>query len=162
MSLAIRPEAAADQAAVRALHCAAFPTPAEADLVEALHDSGDVMFSLVAEQDGRIVGHVLFSRIAGPSGCLALAPVAVEPGRQRQGIGTHLIEAGIAEAADGGWRAIFVLGDPAYYTRFGFTAEAAAGFSSPYAGEHFMARFLDEDPPAPGPIAHAEPFAALG
>jgi putative acetyltransferase len=161
MRASIRPEADADRAAVHALNSAAFPTPAEADLVAALHESGDVMFSLVAEQDSRIVGHVLFSRLAGPSGCLALAPLAVEPGHQRQGIGKQLIETGIAEAQDGGWRAIFVLGDPAYYTRFGFTAEAAAGFPSPYAGEHFMARFLGDDPPAPAPIAHAEPFAAL-
>lgn len=162
MSLAIRPEAAADGAAVHALHCAAFPTPAEADLVAALHEAGEVMFSLVAEQQGGIVGHVLLSRVAGPFGCLALAPVAVDPGRQRQGIGRQLIEAAIAEAEDGGWRAIFVLGAPAYYTRFGFTTEAAAGFTSPYAGEHFMARFLGDDPPAPAPIAHAEAFAALG
>lgn len=162
MSLTIRPEEAADRAAVHALCCAAFPTSAEADLVEALHRSGDVMFSLVAERKRRIVGHVLFSRVAGAFGCLALAPVALEPGQQRQGIGRQLIEAGIAEAQDGGWRAIFVLGDPAYYTKFGFTLEAGAGFSSPYAGEYFMARLLGDDPPAPAPIAHAEAFAALG
>jgi putative acetyltransferase len=160
--MAIRPEESADRAAVHELHCTAFGTHAEADLVEALHESGDVMFSLVAESQGEIVGHVLFSRIAGPTACLALAPIAVQPDQQRRGIGRQLIEAGIAEAADGGWRAIFVLGDPAYYTKFGFTAEAAAGFPSPYAGEHFMARFLGDGPPAPGPIAHAAPFAALG
>ena len=162
MSLAIRPEAAADRAAVHTLLCAAFATPAEAELVQALSHSGDVMFSLVAEQQGSIVGHVLLSRLAGPFGCLALAPVSVAPERQRQGIGSRLIEAAIAEAQDGGWRAIFVLGDPAYYSRFGFAAEAAAGFTSPYAGQHFMARFLGDDPPAPAPIAHAEAFAALG
>lgn len=91
-----------------------------------------------------------------------LAPLAVAPERQRQGIGAALVAAALAAAAGGGWRAVFVLGDPAYYRRFGFDAALAAGFDSPYAGPHLMARPLGGPLPARGgPIRHAPAFAAI-
>jgi predicted GNAT family acetyltransferase len=73
-----------------------------------------------------------------PFRALALAPVSVAPERQKAGIGSALVRSAVERARQAGWEAVFVLGDPAYYGRFGFDAHRAAGFSTPYAGEHFM------------------------
>lgn len=121
---------------------AAFATAAEADLVDRLRRAGDVAIGLVAIDDDEVVGHVAFSPMAGPLKALGLAPVAVAPGRQRQGIGSALVRHGLEQAKAEGWEAVFVVGAPDYYRRFGFTAEAASGFASPYAGPFFMARSL--------------------
>lgn len=144
----IRAENAADRAAIFALTEAAFKQHDEAKLVDALRASGDSVISLVAEDAGEIVGHVLFSKLVSPARCLGLAPISVAPARQGQGIGAALINHALEMAARDGWRAVFVLGDPAYYTRFGFGVEAAAKFSSPYPKEYLMARDL-----APGALA---------
>jgi putative acetyltransferase len=94
---------------------------------------------------------------------LALAPVAAAPDRQREGIGSALIEAGHAIARSQGWDAIFVLGDPAYYGRFGYDAELAAGFTSPYAGEYYMVLALTGALPATeGQVSYASAFDGLG
>lgn len=141
---------------------AAFGGPEEAVLVARLHADGDVVLSLAAEQEGRIVGHVLFSRLQAPVRALALAPVAVIPDRQGCGIGSALIRAGLARAADAGWQAVFVLGDPDYYSRFGFATGPAGGFASPYASPHFMALALASDLPVrSGEIGYPDAFAAL-
>ena len=108
---------------------------AEAALVEALRADGDVVAELAALRDGEVVGHVLFSR-AVPGSIAALAPAAVRTDLQGQGIGGALIRAGLAACAAQGIEAVVVLGDPAYYGRFGF---APARVSSPYAGPHFQA-----------------------
>ena len=70
---------------------------------------------------------------------LGLAPVAVHPSFQKQGIGSALIREGLDRAKKDRWRCVFVLGDPAYYGRFGFRVESAKGYSSLYSGRHFMA-----------------------
>lgn len=101
-----------------------------------LRDDGDAILSLVAVQDAAIVGHVMLSPMSAPFRALGLAPLSVLPRWQRQGVGTALLQAAIGKARDGGWSAVFVLGDPAYYRRFGFRADLAAGFTSPYAGPH--------------------------
>ncbi|MBI1237997.1 MAG: GNAT family N-acetyltransferase [Alphaproteobacteria bacterium] len=139
--------AAGEGRAVRYIEEAAFGQPDEANLVSALVRDGDAIFSLVAEVDGKLLGHALFSALAvifedRIERALALAPVAVLPEHQRQGIGSALIRDGLGRAAATGWSAAFVLGDPAYYTRFGFSVEAAAPLESPYAGPHFMASEL--------------------
>jgi putative acetyltransferase len=144
----IRPETASDHAAITALTEAAFKQPAEAKLVDALRASGDSVISLVAEDGGQIVGHVLFSKLVSPARCLGLAPISVAPARQRQGLGAALINLGLEMAARDGWQAVFLLGDPAYYTRFGFRVADAAKFSSPYPKEYLMARDL-----SPGALA---------
>lgn len=95
--------------------------------------------ALVAELDGAIVGHVLLSRMTAPFPALALAPVSVTPLHQNRGVGAALVRAALARAAAGEWRGVFVLGDPAYYGRFGFDVALATEFDSPFAGEHFMA-----------------------
>jgi len=74
--------------------------------------------------------------------CLGLAPVAVLPGRRRAGIGSALIREGLKRARRQGHEAVFVLGDPAYYGRFGFRADLAQGFACAHAGPHFMALAL--------------------
>ena len=142
--MSLRPAEPRDAAAIRAVHVAAFPTPLEADLVEALERDGDAAISLVAERVGEIVGHVLLSRmhVSGDGRlyqALGLAPVAVLPGFQGAGIGAALIEGALAIAKANGEELVFLLGEPDYYRRFGFSAEAAAPFGSPYSGPYFMA-----------------------
>ncbi|MBA3511894.1 N-acetyltransferase [Sphingomonas sp.] len=159
----IRAAAPGDHSAIRDVLLAAFPGPDEADLVEQLRADGDAAIELVAEQDGRIVGHILFSPVHGPFRALALAPVAVAPQRHGEGIGSALIKAGHELARGQAWDAIFVLGEPAYYRRFDYDPALAAGFDSPYAGPYFMALALRGALPATeGQVTHARAFAGLG
>ena len=159
---AIRAEDERDHDAVRDVHRLAFANEAEGRLVDALRRSGDAVLSLVAEQDARIVGHILFSRLAAPMRALALAPVGVRPGHQGRGIGSALIREGLERARDGGWAAVFVLGDPAYYGRFGFSVAAAKGYACAYAGDYFMVRALGSRRiPEAGRIVYPAPFADL-
>lgn len=165
----IRPESGDDVEAVRAVHLAAFPTAAEADLVTRLREDFDSEISLVAERSGEIVGHVLLSRmsVSGASQAfraLGLGPVGVLPGYQGSGVGSDLIRSALAIARTLGEELVFVLGEPEYYTRFGFTAEAAAPFASPYAGPYFMAFWLRPNaaPPIHGKADYAPAFAGLG
>jgi len=96
-----------------------------------------------------------------PFPALALAPVSVIPARQRGGIGSLLIKEAVNRARTKGWAAIFVLGDPNYYERFGFNRDEAMGFTSPYAGHHFMVLKLSPSLPSTGDLRHAPAFAAL-
>lgn len=164
----IRPAEPGDAAGIRAVHEAAFPTGAEADLVAALTREGDAIVSLVEERQSEIVGHVLLSRMAvtgdgHPVRALGLAPVGVLPGFQGGGIGKELIEAALAIAQATGEELVFVLGEPDYYTRFGFSAETAAPFASPYASPYFMALALQPGfaMPAQGEAAYARAFSDL-
>lgn len=151
------------------MHLAAFPTPVEADLVEALVREGDAVVSLLAERHGEIVGHVLLSRMQATSNgrklrALGLAPVGVLPGFQGGGIGAKLIEGALGVARATGEDIVFLLGEPDYYARFGFSAATAAAFASPYAGPWFMALPLGPGfvAPASGEAAYARAFSDLG
>jgi len=139
----IRDETGNDEAAVRQVVVAAFGQPVEADLVDALRASGDAVISLVAEDEGEIVGHVLFSKLQAPGQCVALAPVSVMPNRQKQGIGSNLIRQGLARARHDNWQAVFVLGAPEYYQRFGFDVALADKFETAYPKPYFMAVELE-------------------
>lgn len=168
MSGGLRPAEPRDAAGIRAVHLAAFPTPAEADLVDALARDGDVVVSLVGEARGEIVAHVLLSRmrVTGDGRlyrALGLGPVGVRPPFQGAGIGRRLIEGALAIARATGEELVFVLGEPDYYRRFGFSTETAAPFASPYAGPYFMALALTEGlaTPAQGEAAYAPAFAGL-
>ena len=158
----VRDARAADHSAIREVLLAAFPGPDEADLVEQLRANGAAVIELVADSNGQIVGHILFSPVEAPFRALALAPLAVSPDRQRQGIGSALVDAGHAIAREQCWDAVFVLGDPAYYRRFGYDTALAATFNSPYAGPSFMivslGGALDADG---GQVQYADAFAAL-
>jgi putative acetyltransferase len=160
----VRLETQDDIATIRAVEEAAFLQSAEAKLVDDLRDAGDSVFSLVAVEGETVIGHVMFSRLTAPFPALALGPVAVLPERQRMGGGSRLIREGIARSEAAGWLGIFVLGDPAFYRRFGFDGGKASGFISPYAGPHWMALPLgrNELPASTGSIQHAAAFAKLG
>ena len=122
-NLTIRPERDVDAAAIRAVTSAAFPTPAEATLVDALRRQQASVISLVAEDGDRVVGHILFSPVTlngSDQAMLGLAPMAVSPERQRQGIGTGLVRAGLDASRERGAAAVVVVGHPAFYPRFGF------------------------------------------
>lgn len=128
----IRVERPGDHAAVAALHVRAFGQPAEARLVEALRAAGAATLSLVAERDGRVLGHVLFSPVVVRDGtrawdAIGLGPVAALPEQQRQGIGSALVRAGLDACRELGHRVVFVLGHATYYPRFGFRPAVAAG-----------------------------------
>lgn len=142
MELTIRPETGGDVAAIREVEEAAFGQPDEADLVDRLRDDGEVLLSLVAEVDGRIEGHILFTRLwidPGSVPAVALAPLAVSPTWQRRGIGGRLIEAGLEVLRQQDERIVFVLGHPSYYPRFGFEADKASLLESPFPRESYMA-----------------------
>ena len=134
----IRAETPRDAAAVRAVHLAAFPTDLEARLVDAIRANGNDRVSLVAEVGGKVVGHALFSpvEVEGHEG-IGLAPVAVLPDLQGRGIGSALVQAGIAACSRLGVKFIVVLGEPRYYRRFGFRATHLGNQYG--AGEEFMA-----------------------
>ncbi len=134
----------ADRAAVRAVVTAAFGRTDEADLVEQLRGSEHALTSLVAEADGQIIGHILFSRMWIDTtqrlvSAVALAPLAVLHEHQRKGIGSLLIRHGLELLRERGERIVIVLGHPDYYPRFGFSAEKAKPLQSPFPPEAFMA-----------------------
>lgn len=139
MDVRIRPESAADVEQTFAVVEAAFRHRLEAELVNALRRSASPQVSLVAEADGVVVGHVFFSPIRidsplpAPPAC-QLSPVAVLPDQQRRGIGSELIRAGLTRCVALGWSAVFLVGNPAYYSRFGFRKAGPMGFS--YPGPH--------------------------
>jgi len=158
----IRDEEPGELPAIRGVVEAAFGQRQEADLVDRLRADGDGVLSLVAVDGGKVVGHVLFSEMTAPFRALALAPVSVVPERQRSGIGSRLIRAGLSRAEEDGWVGVFVLGEPDYYGRFGFDAVRARGFESPYAGPYLMVRALGRElPVTTGTIGHAPAFASL-
>lgn len=148
----IRPEAPGDAEAISALLRAAFGGDDEARLVQALRRDGDLHTSLVAVAQGVVLGHVALSPLAGDRPALALAPVAVHPALQGRGLGGFLIDHALARVGD---QSVVVLGDPGYYTRFGFRA---ADLASPYAGPHLM---MIGDLPPGTEIRHAPAFASL-
>ena len=153
----------ADHAAIAAVTEAAFGQPDEAGLIERLREAGDVLFELVAVEDGEVVGHILFSRLWADSVGMyaALAPLAVRPGLQRTGHGSALVRAGLESAREFGAHGVLVVGDPAYYPRFGFSAEAARQVAAPYAGRPaFMAIALEAGAfDAPLSVAYPEAFS---
>jgi putative acetyltransferase len=132
----VRPERPADRDAVRRVHATAFATPEEADLVDALRAGADPLVSLVAEDAGEVVGHVMFSPVTLPDHpelrLMGLAPLAVVPPRQRTGVGAALTRAGLERCRDVGAGAVVVLGHPAYYPRFGFARADAVGIGCPF------------------------------
>ena len=149
MSLVIRAEAPSDLDPIRKVNRAAFGQEDESRLVDALRDGGYVRLSLVAEREERVVGHILFSDLPIITDCgtlptLALAPMAVRPEFQRQGIGSELIRRGLDLCQAQGHRTVIVLGHPEFYPRFGFSAELARPLVSPFSGEAWMALELEK------------------
>lgn len=132
----IRTATDGDLPSIDRVHEAAFGHAGEASLVRALlaDPSARPWLSLVAEDSGEIVGHVLFTAVSGAGSPAAiLAPLAVLPDRHRGGIGTALVEDGMRRLREPGTGLVFVFGDPAYYRRFGFVPAAPHGLDAPYA-----------------------------
>ena len=148
MNLTIRPEIGNDQDSIQDVHKQAFGGPAEANLVAALRAGGYIKVSLVATLNDKVVGHILFSPVmiqcaVGSIEILSLAPLAVLPEFQRQGIGTILVKNGIEACRITLYSSIVVLGHPAYYTRFGFSPELALSLKSQFGhGDSWMAMEL--------------------
>lgn len=140
----VRPETSVDRSAIRRIIEAAFDQPDEADLVEALRSDGVISHSLVAVDHGQIIGHLALSSLKSPDRALALAPVSVLPSHQNCEIGSTLIMQSLELARSDGFDLVFVLGNPRYYSRFGFSVETAKPFPCPFAGPHFMAQWLNE------------------
>ncbi len=123
----------------------AFDSVAEAKLVDQLRANGKAIVSLVAVEDEQIVGHILFSEVTlGDATIIGLAPLAVLPSHQKQGIGALLTNAGIEACRNAGYTAMVVLGHPDYYPRFGFVPASRFGIKSEYdvSDETFMAMEL--------------------
>ncbi len=163
----IRTEQPADAPAIREILLSAFPGPAEADLVERLRAARDLALALVADDGGRLHGYAAFPKLVVEDGArihraVGLAPVAVMPERQRLGIGGALIREAHALLAARAIPLVFVLGDPAYYSRLGYDADAAAPFDAAYAGPYFMALRLNERAPKAGKVRYPAAFDQLG
>jgi predicted N-acetyltransferase YhbS/quinol monooxygenase YgiN len=160
-SAEILPETAADARALYLLHRAVFGRPEEAQLVDDLRATGRLALSLTARFGRAYLGHCAFSPLAAPFPAWALGPLALREAVRGQGIAETLVRSGIALARERGIQALFVLGDPGYYTRFGFSPKAAQGHQSRYAGPRFQMLNLTGQALPKGPVTHAAPFAAL-
>jgi putative acetyltransferase len=137
----IREERPSDRDAIFAVNARAFETDAEARLVDILRERNAVVVSLVAEIDGAVAGHILFSPVTvGDGAFVALAPMSVLPEHQRSGVGSALVRAGIAACRARGDAAIFVLGHAEYYPRFGFVPAGPKGLH--YQSEEFDPHFF--------------------
>ena len=135
----IRPEVPDDISAIYSLTEVAFREMKfsdgdEQDLVNRLRDDGDLAISLVAEEDGVILGHIAFSPVTisdGTSDWYGLGPVSVEPARQGEGIGSMLVKSGLVALRARNARGCVLLGDPAYYDRFGFRHDPRIKYPGP-------------------------------
>ncbi|WP_419684114.1 GNAT family N-acetyltransferase [Burkholderia theae] len=136
----------------------------ERRIVDALRADGALSVSLVAERDSRIIGHVAYSPVAiggepaGTQQWYGLAPLAVRPDCQRQSIGAGLVRTGLDALHRFGARGCVVLGDPAYYTRFGFAPSGDIVFPG-VPPEYFLALSFDESVPRPaGDVRYHDVF----
>ena len=166
MTLLIRPENAADRDAIREVNQLAFGGDAEANLVDALRDGGFVTVSLVAETEAKVVGHILFSPVTVRTDnaaveILSLAPMAVLPEFQRQGIGSALVKAGIETCRKLPYSSIVVLGHPDFYPGFGFSPDTACRLKCPFgSGNAWMALELGRESlkEVSGTVEYPPPF----
>lgn len=166
-TVSIRPAAKADEKAIHSLTEEAFGQAVEAKLVDSLRACNALDLECVAiDGENTIVGHVAFSTVtgAGPGHRLkmsCLAPISVSVAHQRAGIGSTMIRhcLKVLEAED--FDLVFVLGPPAYYTRFGFDPKLAKRVAAPYAGDAFMALALSSsvEQALPIEVTFATPFS---
>jgi putative acetyltransferase len=162
----VRTEDGLDSAAIYAVHRGCFPTEGEAKLVDALRAAGRLSVSLVAELNGAVIGHVAFSPVTVASGQVGagLGPIAVVEGERRRGVGARLVEEGVVACRVAGFGWVVVLGDPAYYGRFGFRAASEFGLWDEYRGGaafQVIERVPGALPVGAGLVQYAREFASL-
>jgi putative acetyltransferase len=163
-AIAIRPEEPRDHAAIGVVTQAAFADAPHSDgsevrIIERLRADGDLALSLVAEDCDRIVGHVAISPVEisdGSVGWYGLGPIAVLPSLQRQKIGSRLMQRAIADMRMQGARGLVLLGDPAFYRRFGFEHDPALRYPGP-PPEYFQRLVVAGDAPS-GDVRYAPAF----
>ncbi len=147
----IRFEQPDDIEKIRKVNLEAFETDTEANLVDVLRNTGIELISLLAEEKGEVIGHILFSPVAIDGDyrvkIMGLAPMAVLPSWQRKGVGTQLVIQGLEACEKAGYEFVVVLGHPDYYPRFGFVPSVAYGIKSEYdvPPEVFMVKELKKD-----------------
>src|SRR6516164_11525726 len=164
--VAIHPERPGDVAAIHAVHAASFPTDVEARLVDLLRSAGRLPVSLVAEMGDAVVGHVAFSPVTTASDAVGvgLAPVAVVEPHRRRGIAAALVRAGLEACRAAGFGWAVVMGEPAYYSRFGFRPAAEFGLTDEYSGDtafQVVELLPGAAPVAAGLVRYAPEFASL-
>jgi putative acetyltransferase len=165
MTLTIRPSRDEDRAAIHQVEEAAFGRDDEAGLVDRLIAGGDDVLELVAERDGDIIGHILFTRLCvegqdGDFDAVALAPLAVAPDAQDEGIGSALVSEAHRLLQARGETLSVVLGEPAYYGRFGYRHARAASFECEWQCEELQA-IAWGDAPVAGRLVYAPAFSEL-
>ncbi|WKB53900.1 GNAT family N-acetyltransferase [Eleftheria terrae] len=162
----MRPETQADVAAIEAVTIAAFrdvghSSHTEHHIIRALRASGELLHSWVAEERGQIIGHVALSPVTvsdGSAGWYGLGPVSVRPGYQGRGVGSRLVLCALSALRAQGAAGCVVLGEPRYYSRFGFRAEPALRLPGVPA-EYFMAMAL-HGAMASGTVSYSPAFDA--
>ncbi|QZD91333.1 N-acetyltransferase [Qipengyuania xiapuensis] len=163
-ALTIRPETDADHAQIAVVTNAAFAEVEHSDgsevqIVDKLRQDGDLALSLVAEDGERIVGHVAVSPVTisdGSEDWYGLGPISVLPVHQREGVGLRLMQRAIADMRATGARGIVLLGEPAYYKRFGFEHDPQLVYPGPPA-EYFQRLVLEGEAPS-GTVSYAPAF----
>jgi putative acetyltransferase len=163
--MGIRLEESADWSTLYAIYAAAFGQLAEADLVQHMYEDGDLILSLIAYAD-EPAGHIAYSRLIlheTPSiKAAVLAPLAVAPPFQKQGVGAALVQNGLKRLMDKNYDLVLVLGEPHYYSRFGFTPRLAERLKTPYDGPYLQAFALsDKGKGAHGSVSYAQAFVEL-
>jgi putative acetyltransferase len=163
-NLIIREATPDDRMAILDLTARAFGQLEEVEIIEQLERDNDILFELVADIDGKIVGHILFYPIGvfGKLGAVGLGPMCVDPWMKRERIGTSLVNGGLQVVKDSGSALVFVLGHDWFYPRFGFNVEETAEFETPYKGPHFFALRLRYGPPMSGRLIFPDAFGTPG
>lgn len=160
----IRPELPSDIPAIHEVLCSAFPSQEESELVRSLRHNGHLSLSLVAEEDGSVIGYIGFSPVSvnGNTNGFGLAPVAVLPEHQSLGVGSQLVKEGLEQARHIGANYVVVLGHSHYYPRFGFVAAQPLGYRDEYdANDSFMIiELVPHGLPPKGLIKYGPEFAA--
>lgn len=164
--LDIRPVREQDRSQIDGVIIAAFNGNDEVALVRRLVADNDIVLELVAEAQGAVIGHILFSRLwveqaDARLAAVALAPLAVMPAYQRTGIGRSLVEAAHRLLVQQGETLSVVLGEPAYYGRFGYNVDDAAQLRSPYPSQYLQVNYLADNKPCDylqGKLIYASAF----
>lgn len=163
-NLIIRQATPDDRAAILDLTARAFGQLDEVEIIETLERDSDILLELVADIDGKIVGHILFYPIGvfGKLGAVGLGPMSVDPWMKRGKIGTALVNAGLEVVKQSGAPLVFVLGHDWFYPRFGFNVKETEEFETPYKGPHFFAVRLRYGPPMSGKLIFPDAFGTPG